>query len=72
VKGVGRGLLLAFVTIFGQRRENLRFSTQDLTRVLRVATNCTAMGGTHTSNGVFWFGDLDREQYANRTDNIEI
>ena len=72
VKGVRRGLLLAFVTLFSQRRANLRSSTQDLTRVLDLTTKCAASGGTHTCNGVLWFGDLDHEQCASQTDNTEI
>jgi hypothetical protein len=72
VKGVGRGLLLAFVTLFSQRRANLRSSTQDLAWVLELTTRCAASGGTRTCNGIFWFVDLDHEQYASQTDNIEI
>jgi hypothetical protein len=72
VKGVGRGLLLAFVTLFSQRRANLRSSMQDLAWVLRVNTKCATREVTHTCNGVFWFVVLDRERYASQTDNIEI
>jgi hypothetical protein len=72
MKGVGRGLLLAFVTLFSQRRVNLRSSTQDLAWVLELTTNCAASEGTRTCNGIFWFGDLDHEQYASQTDNVEI